>query len=281
LLTEAEKKLIWGKSSAIHQDIELLDRVITILDCLEGSQLLSLTEITHQTNLPKPTTFRLLQAMQRHYLVRQEGRYYGLGSRMYSYVFSSIMHEPLRSKAKPVLQKLCWGNHLSSVLFVRHGAFRVAIAMEAWDHSGEPYVDVTQVGVIYAGSPSKVLMAWLSKTQRDAILADVKWVSLTTNTIVSRDKYDEECLQVREQGWAISRGEREPTAFSISVPVRNQTGAVIAALALTGPLSDFQEAYVQGWLSSLLESGRTFSSQLGYVERPVGKLKKGKEGTHV
>ncbi|WAH37138.1 IclR family transcriptional regulator [Alicyclobacillus dauci] len=267
MLTEAEKMLICGKSSAIHQDIELLDRVLAILDCLEGSQMLSLTEIAHRTNLPKPTCFRLLQAMQRNYLVRQEGRYYGLGSRMYSYVFSSIMHQPLRRTVKPFLQKLSRETHLSSLLFVRHGAFRVAIAMEEWDHGGEEYVDIGQVGVIYAGSPSKVLMAWLSKPQRDAVLAEVTWVPLTTNTLASRNEYEEECLRIRKTGWAISRGEREPTAFSISTPVRDQTGVVIAALTLTGLLSELNDSCVPIWVKSLLESSRALSSRLGYVDR--------------
>ncbi len=41
---------------------------------------------------------------------------------------------------------------------------------------------------------------------------------------------------VRRRGWAQSLGEREPGVASVSAPVRGQSGRVIAALSMSGPI---------------------------------------------
>ncbi|WP_283234742.1 IclR family transcriptional regulator domain-containing protein, partial [Candidatus Protofrankia californiensis] len=42
--------------------------------------------------------------------------------------------------------------------------------------------------------------------------------------------------QVRQRGWADSVGEREAGLASVSAPVRDATGRVVAALSLSGPV---------------------------------------------
>ncbi|MBE3557531.1 MAG: hypothetical protein IMW91_10835 [Firmicutes bacterium] len=36
---------------------------------------------------------------------------------------------------------------------------------------------------------------------------------MTDRTISSRSEFETECQRIRKRGWAISFGEREPTAF--------------------------------------------------------------------
>jgi DNA-binding IclR family transcriptional regulator len=48
--------------------------------------------------------------------------------------------------------------------------------------------------------------------------------------------FDQHVLaQVRARGWAQSAGEREAGLASVSAPVRGTTGAVVAALSMSGP----------------------------------------------
>ena len=41
---------------------------------------------------------------------------------------------------------------------------------------------------------------------------------------------------VRRRGWAQSVGEREPGVASVSAPIRSQSGKVIAAVSVSGPI---------------------------------------------
>jgi len=42
--------------------------------------------------------------------------------------------------------------------------------------------------------------------------------------------------EVRRRGWAASVAEREPGVASVSAPVRDRTGRVIAAISVSGPI---------------------------------------------
>ncbi len=59
--------------------------------------------------------------------------------------------------------------------------------------------------------------------------------------------YSEETVdQVRQQGWSDSRNEREKGLASVSAPVFNPTGDLVAVLSLSGPSERFDgKQYVQ------------------------------------
>ena len=69
-----------------------------------------------------------------------------------------------------------------------------------------------------AGSGAKVLLAW---SDPDGWPDGVDAAGLRA---------------VRQRGWAVSVAEREPGVASVSAPVRDRAGAVIAALSVSGPL---------------------------------------------
>lgn len=256
--TSIEQEILFGTSVVIDQDFDLLDRTLKVLDCLKEGALMTMTEIATRIEIPSTSCQRLLQAMHRHHLVLRDGSYYGLGSRLFSYAFSDLMGRPLATIASPPLRKLRIQTSLCAALFVRIGSFRVAIAVEEADDVTQRFIEVGQVGVIYAGSPSKVLMAWHSKPERDSILAHVQWTKLTKNTLDSRDQFELDCQEVRSSGYAITLGEREPTAFSISVPIW-QAGRVIAALGITGPITHFSTSNLQSRLNALVAVGSELS----------------------
>lgn len=45
-----------------------------------------------------------------------------------------------------------------------------------------------------------------------------------------------ELAAVRRTGWAATVGEREPGVASVSAPVHDRSGAVVAALSVSGPV---------------------------------------------
>lgn len=275
-ISEEEARIIRGGSRVVAQDIAVVDRVVDIMDALEQHSLLSLTEIVRYTGLPKPTCYRILQSLSYHHMVRREGRLYGIGSRLFAYVYSQLMSEPLEHVSRPVLKALRDEAGLTTILCVRQGAFRVVVGLEEADQGEHRFVGIGQVAVIYAGAPSKVLLAWETKAHRDAILSDIQLRKLTPRTIATHHELERECDHIRRSGWALSVAEREPTAFSVSVPVADEHGRVVASLTLTGPLSVFSEANVPDWLVPLRKAGGRLSRALGYEGLyPPGEIKGG------
>ena len=73
-----------------------------------------------------------------------------------------------------------------------------------------------------AGSAAHVLIAWSDEQDIMHILNDS---AFTTRTIAG----------VRRRGWSASIAEREPGVASISAPVRDRRGRVVAAISISGP----------------------------------------------
>jgi DNA-binding IclR family transcriptional regulator len=57
----------------------------------------------------------------------------------------------------------------------------------------------------------------------------------TDRTLTDPQAFREELSLVRKQGYALNRGERELYAVGAAAPVRDRSGAVIAAIAAAGP----------------------------------------------
>jgi DNA-binding IclR family transcriptional regulator len=105
----------------------------------------------------------------------------------------------------------------SAQLYVRDGNRRVCVAVHERPSGLRDTVPLGAVFPLTAGSGAKVLLAWAP----DAARFDVDARSLAA---------------VRTKGWAESIAEREPGVASVSAPVRDRDGRVVAAVSVSGPI---------------------------------------------
>jgi DNA-binding IclR family transcriptional regulator len=60
--------------------------------------------------------------------------------------------------------------------------------------------------------------------------------------------------EVRRRGWAQSVAEREPGVASVSAPVRDTGGAVIAAVSVSGPIARMGRRPGVRWAADLIDA---------------------------
>jgi DNA-binding IclR family transcriptional regulator len=60
--------------------------------------------------------------------------------------------------------------------------------------------------------------------------------------------------EVRRRGWAQSVAEREPGVASVSAPVRDTGGAVIAAVSVSGPIDRMGRRPGVRWAADLIDA---------------------------
>ena len=89
----------------------------------------------------------------------------------------------------------------------------------------------------HAVSSGRVLLAMLPEDEQLAYLDKVKLQKFTPNTITSKVKLRSQLEEARVQGYSIVDQELEIGLRSISVPIRDQAGRVIAALNVACPSS--------------------------------------------
>jgi len=80
----------------------------------------------------------------------------------------------------------------------------------------------------------RVLLSALDDDRLDALLDASDIVARTPHTIVDRGALKEAIAAVRRQGWAIVDQELEEGLISMSAPIRDRQGRIIAALNISG-----------------------------------------------
>ena len=93
----------------------------------------------------------------------------------------------------------------------------------------------------------KTYLASLPKAKRAAIIASLDLVKLTDNTIISADRLEDEIAQIRQQKFALDRGEFYDGMVAIAVPILDNEKRYFGALAVHGPSSrlHIEEALVR------------------------------------
>ncbi|MGW6172385.1 IclR family transcriptional regulator [Arthrobacter sp. NPDC055138] len=84
----------------------------------------------------------------------------------------------------------------------------------------------------HASSMGKVLMAGLGEDAFRAVLDGGQFSRLTEQTIDSTERFRLEIEQVRRQGYAVNDSELQSGHRTVSVPVRDAAGVVIAAVGV-------------------------------------------------
>jgi DNA-binding IclR family transcriptional regulator len=94
-----------------------------------------------------------------------------------------------------------------------------------------------------------VLLAYSDDATRAAVLADAKFTDRTL-------------AEMRRRGWAQSAAEREPGVASVSVPVRDANGSVIAAISVSGPIDRMGRRPGARWAADLLAAADALTRRL-------------------
>ncbi|GBE66377.1 IclR family transcriptional regulator [Mycobacterium sp. MFM001] len=217
--------------------IGVLDKAVGVLHAIAESPC-GLAELCDRTGLPRATAHRLAAGLEVHRLLARDGEgRWRLGPAVSELAAQAT--DPLLTAGAAVLPRLREITGESVQLYRREGSWRICVA------ALEPPAglrDTVPVGArlpMAAGSGAKVLLAYSDAATQRAILPSAK--------------FGERALaEVRRRGWAQSAAEREPGVASVSAPVRDSRGDVIAAISVSGPIDRMGRRPGARWAADLL-----------------------------
>jgi DNA-binding IclR family transcriptional regulator len=200
--------------------VGVLDKAIAILGAtVDGA---SLAELVERSGLPRATAHRLAQALEVHrMLVRDEAGRWRPGPRLAE--FANAAPDVLLTAAAPVLSALRDATGESTQLYLRRADERICVAAAERASGLRDTVPVGAALPMLAGSGAQVLLAW---EPPESVLPLLPRCRFSGRTLA----------EVRRRGWASSVAEREPGVASVSAPIRDRGGRVVAAISISGPI---------------------------------------------
>ena len=238
--------------------VGVLDRCMAVLDAVESGAR-SFTQIAEATGLTRPTAHRLVKALQAHGLLAAgDSAGYLLGPRLLDLASAARRDLPLREVAHPVLERLAKTTGESAQLFVRELDRRVCVDSVQSESELRTIVPVGARLPLSAGSAGKVLLAFGPETLQTKAIHAAK---LTDRTPVG-PALAKQLAGIRRLGYATSAGEREPGVGSVSAPVRDRQGQVVAVVSVSGPESRLGKPgrYSAAVLEAAVQIGRALGS---------------------
>ncbi|MDQ7055342.1 MAG: IclR family transcriptional regulator [Persephonella sp.] len=192
---------------------------------------------------------------------------YTLGIKNFEVGYSYLSHVDIRSIARPYLQYLGEKFQENVYLAIRSG-FEV-VYIDSYEVS-RPVVVKSRVGrllPLYASASGKVHLADMDDDELEEFFREEKLVPYTENTITEKDKLLEHIKKVKEQGFAIDNEEWEEEVRCLSVPVKDHTGRVAAAVTLSAPSWRIPSEKLTGEIKDeFIKKAKELSERLGYTE---------------
>ncbi len=228
----------------------LVDRVFAVLRAVaeaadgdDGAGGVSVTRVTAHTGLPKSTVSRILLSLERLRMVERAvaGPGYKIGRGLVALVARVPRTEQLATLAQPILQALhdAIGETVALTLPEGDNAY-VAVQINS-DHAIQVR-DWTGVRIpMYAQSTGRVFLAARPQAALERYLSKQR-APYTAKTRVEADALRAALAEVRAQGHAWVIEEFEDGLSAVAAPVRDASGAVMAAVSMFGPSFRFPGA---------------------------------------
>lgn len=266
------------KSADLHKNHESyfvpgLQRGLLVLEALAAARRpLTVTELGRKLGLSRSSTFRLTYTLnQMGFIEPTEGaKLFRLGPRVLNIGFAYLASQDLIELARTDLETLRNNTNVSAHLAIRDHR-EVLYLSCVQSRSG--FLSNMNVGTrlpAYATPMGWLLLSDLSTREIASLFADEPFEPMTELTPRDVAELGRRIAEGVTNGYVISRGIIESGGSSISAPVFDKSGLVVAAIDISGPDSAFDLTQIEGrYVDEVCNAATRISMRFGYTPRAV------------
>ncbi|SDX34544.1 IclR family transcriptional regulator [Litoreibacter albidus] len=245
-----------------------LHRGLRVLEILGASEApMSLSDIARAMELSRSSAFRLVYTLRQMEFIKEaeQANTFTLGARVLNLGFAYLNQQPITAIARPHLAELRDTTGVSTHLSVLEG-HDVLYLVSHQARTG--YVSNMRTGTrtqAYASAIGWCLLGALDDAELAAFCDTVDFVRFTEHTPMTPQELQARVAQTRADGYVVSQGFREPGGSSVAVPVRNNAGAIVACVNLSGPDVGFDFDRLDSfYIPEATAAAQRISQELGY-----------------
>lgn len=253
-MTKAEER---ESGSALFRALDLLETIS------RSGRSLALPELGAILDLPKPTVHRLCQRLESEgYLMREPGgRRYTVGRRLLRLGFD-VMRSGATLDRRVILESLVneIGETCNFTALAGHEVVYLDRVEARWPL--RLHLEPGSRVPLHCTASGKLFLSAMPAGRRHRLLDALDLSAFTPATLTVRDVLEKELATIIEQGYSLDREEFLLGLVAIAVPVVDQQGTTLAAIACHGPSARLSIEQAKTHLPLLQEAAQRMAATL-------------------
>lgn len=209
------------------------DRLVRVLETFTPTRTVqTAADIGRRAGLPGSTAHRIVgELIEAGFLERDDDRRIRIGMRLWELATRSSPALRLRQSAMPAMERVQARIREHTQLAILEQDEALFIERLSGSTAGSNVTRIAGRLPLHASSSGLVLLAFGARELQERILAG-PLVALTAETITHPDALRRKLAEVRALGHAVAPGSIEAVSTGVAVPLRDEGGAVAAALSV-------------------------------------------------
>ncbi|WP_116952776.1 IclR family transcriptional regulator [Jiangella endophytica] len=248
---------------ATNQSVE---KAVTVLGAFLDGRALRVSDVAKHAGLGQSTASRLLATLESLQFVERDAvsTLYRLGPALLTLAGVAINQHPVHREARQAAQLLAGTLGLGVNVAVRQGSSLFYLCNFEGRLAPKSFTLMGQRNPLHATGIGKCLLLALSPAERRELVPDLH--RYTPRTICDHDELDTALDLVAHRGYATEVEELALGRSCVAAPILDQSGSIVAALSISGPLSALGLADGDPELAStVIEVADAISVGLGYL----------------
>ena len=255
-----------GDRSRPSGAVQSVDRALAVLEILARLGTAGVTEIAEELGVHKSTASRLVAVLDsRGYVAQLKNRgKFQLGNSIVRLARTASPDGDLVRQSQELCAELAETVGESVNVSILDGNRSVSIVKADGPSGVGTNTWVGQSSPAHATASGKLLLTELSDSELAERVGETP-IALTEKTLTDVPALVESLKTIRERGWAESEEELELGLNAVSVPIRDYTSKMIAALSVSGPAYRLLPERFEDVARAALDTSQQISSRLGYA----------------
>jgi IclR family acetate operon transcriptional repressor len=217
--------------------LKSVDKAFDIIDVLRREGPATLSEVAEQFDMPTSTAhLHLTTLVKNGYVLRENNEYWC--SLQFHRTAGEIrdqlpLFQAARSEADALQEEL---GEISNIAMMENG-YMVKIYKSV---NPESIDDRSPAGThlyMHRTARGKAILASLDESVVDQSIETRGMPSKTEKSLSTREELDAELAEIREQEYAVNRGEHYGGVCAVGVPIMTESTGVVGAISVSGPQS--------------------------------------------
>lgn len=211
-----------------------LEKGLAVIEAFAGKQgPVSVSEAAELANLSRASARRCLRTLEQLGYAEHDGKYFRLAPRALRLGHAYLVSTPLVRIAQPLIEAASERTRRSVSVAVLDSNRVVIVARAYVQRSLSSGLGVGSWLPAYCSANGRILLSGLPDTRAEAVLRSTARSKLTPKTIVGIPEIMKEVRASRTRGYAANDEEVELGLWTVAVPLRNRSGAVVASLSMS------------------------------------------------